>query len=180
MTREMTLVLGGARSGKSDYAQQQAEAYGKIVLYVATATAGDEEMAARIQAHQHSRPAYWHTLEEPLGVGSAIKAFSKPYEFLILDCMTLLATNILLSLPEDVDPKKAEEAVDEEITALLAAYQQSDAAWMIVSNEVGLGLVPPYPLGRLYRDVLGRANQHLARVADHVLFMVAGIPMTVK
>ena len=140
----------------------------------------DLVVALRIEAHKRSRPGFWHTLETPMGVGEAVKTFPESYEIVLLDCLTLLTTNVLLSLPEDVGPQVAEGAIDAEIEALLDAYATSDAEWMIVSNEVGLGLVPPYPLGRLYRDFLGRANQRLACEADSVLFMVAGIPMVVK
>ncbi len=179
MGTKLTLVLGGARSGKSDYAQSILQASGQPVLFVATATAGDDEMAARISAHRASRPAHWVTLEAPERVGEAIEqAPETPY--VLIDCLTLLASNILLAIPEPVDAAQYEQAMQQEIDRLIAAYQKHAGEWLIVSNEVGLGLVPPYPLGRYYRDGLGRANQKLARVADQVVFMVAGIPMQVK
>jgi adenosylcobinamide kinase / adenosylcobinamide-phosphate guanylyltransferase len=179
MSKRMTLVLGGARSGKSSYAQARAEESGKDTLFVATATAGDEEMAARIAAHQASRPAHWRTLEAPLQVGAAIQA-AQVCEWVLVDCITLLANNVLFSLPEPVDEEEYRAAMDREVQGLIQAARQHPGEWMIVSNEVGLGLVPPYPLGRIYRDALGRANQQLAQAADRVLFMVAGIPMVVK
>ena len=180
MGKGLTLILGGARSGKSAYAQQLAEQHAGPVLFVATAVAFDEEMSARIKTHQSERPLDWHTLEAPRGVGLAIGDCDHPADLLLLDCLTLLANNVILSLPDPEDASAAQAALDEEIEALLAAYEASSAAWLIVSNEVGLGLVPPYPLGRIYRDVLGRANQRLARAADRVLFMVAGLPMVLK
>ena len=179
MGKKLTFILGGARSGKSTIAQKMVEDSGQSGLFVATATASDDEMAARIQAHQASRSAAWTTLEAPLAVGQAITS-QPPTAWVLLDCLTLLANNVLFSLPEPVDDAAYRAAMDAEIAQLLAAYQNHPAEWVIVSNEVGLGLVPPYPLGRIYRDALGRANQQLAAAADVVLFMIAGIPMRVK
>lgn len=179
MGKHLTLILGGARSGKSSYAQQMAEERSQNVLFVATATAGDEEMRARIKAHQASRPAGWSTLEAPLQVGKAI-ACEAAQEVVLIDCLTLLANNVMFSIPEPVDEKEYQAALDAEAESLLEVYASSTAEWILVSNEVGLGLVPPYPLGRMYRDALGRVNQRVARSADTVLFMVAGLPMRVK
>jgi adenosylcobinamide kinase/adenosylcobinamide-phosphate guanylyltransferase len=179
MGKKLTLILGGARSGKSSYAQQMVDRPPESVLYVATATAGDEEMAERIAAHQANRPVHWRTLEAPLKVGKVIQA-AGPTRWVLLDCMTLLANNVLFSLPEPVKEPDYQSAMDGELDELLEAYQNSPAEWVLVSNEVGLGLVPEYPLGRLYRDVLGRSNQRLAQEADTVIFMVAGLPMQVK
>jgi adenosylcobinamide kinase/adenosylcobinamide-phosphate guanylyltransferase len=179
MGKKLTLVLGGARSGKSFYAQQMVDRPPESVLYVATATAGDEEMAQRIAAHQANRPVHWRTLEAPLKVGEAVQA-AEPTRWVLLDCLTLLANNVLFSLPEPVKESDYQAAMDNELDELLKAFQNSPAEWVLVSNEVGLGLVPEYPLGRLYRDVLGRSNQRLAQAADTVIFMVAGLPMQVK
>ena len=174
---KLTFILGGARSGKSSYAQQLAAKYDSV-LYVATATAGDEEMKTRIENHRAERPAAWRTLEAPLNVGDAIERdlAQHPVDVVLLDCMTLLATNVILQLPEDASEQQASQALIQEVDALLTCIEKSNAQWIIVSNEVGLGLVPPYPLGRIYRDALGRANQQLAKRADHVIMMVAGIP----
>ena len=179
MGKKLTLILGGARSGKSTYAQQMLEESREPVLFVATATAGDAEMAERIQAHQASRPSHWQTLEAPLKVGSAIReaAFAGN---VLLDCMTLLASNVLMACPQPIDEAAYQTAMQAEVDDLLAAYQEHIGAWVIVSNEVGLGLVPPTELGRYYRDALGRANQQLAQAADEVLMMVAGLPIKVK
>ena len=179
MGKKLTLVLGGARSGKSSYAQQMVDRPPESVLFVATATAGDEEMAARIAVHQANRPANWRTLEAPLKVGEAVQA-AEPTHWVLLDCLTLLANNVLFSLSEPVKEEDYQAAMDNELDELLKAFQNSPAEWVLVSNEVGLGLVPEYPLGRLYRDVLGRSNQRLAQAADTVIFMVAGLPMQVK
>ena len=181
MRRSLTLILGGARSGKSTYAEQQAAAAGGRVLYVATAEAWDDEMRARIAAHRAQRPATWRTVEAPRAVGAAARAaLDDGADVVLVDCLTLLASNVIIALPEGSDERAASAALDQELDALLAAYEASDAAWFVVSNEVGLGIVPAYPLGRVYRDALGRANQRMAALADRVIFMVAGLPMTVK
>lgn len=183
MGKQLTLILGGARSGKSSHAERLAAQRGAHVVYVATAQAWDEEMALRIANHRAQRPPHWRTIEAPTQVGAAIaaaEATAGDWEVVLLDCLTLLAGNVILALPEPVEITAAEAALRAEVDALLAAYQTSKASWILVSNEVGLGIVPAYPLGRVYRDALGRANQRLAAAADEVLFMVAGLPMRVK
>jgi adenosylcobinamide kinase/adenosylcobinamide-phosphate guanylyltransferase len=175
----LVLILGGARSGKSDYAESLAAQLGRRVLYVATAEARDDEMAARIAAHRQNRPAEWHTLEAPRRVGAALASLVEPPEVLLLDCLTLLVSNISLEM-ESEPPEIIETAVSAEIDEIVAAQQRLAIPLIVVSNEVGLGLVPPYALGRVYRDALGRANQRLADQADRVLFMVAGLPLVVK
>ncbi len=182
MSYHLTFILGGARSGKSSYAQRLAAELNESVLYVATAEAGDEEMQARIAAHQAERPAHWRTLEAPRNVGPSINAFlhDSNADVILLDCLTLLANNVIVPLPEPVSYDAAEQAIMAEVDSLLTTYLSHTAHWIIVSNEVGLGLVPPYPLGRVYRDALGRANQKIAAAADEVFFMVADLPMKVK
>ncbi len=180
MSKRLTLILGGARSGKSAHAQKIAAERGNTVLYVATAEAGDEEMAARIAAHRAERPAHWQSLEAATRVGAAIQIWKGEAEVILVDCLTLLASNVIVPLPEPVAAEAAEAALNAEVDDLLAAYATSDAEWIVISNEVGLGLVPPYPLGRVYRDALGRANQRLAAAADEVRFIVAGLPMRLK
>jgi adenosylcobinamide kinase/adenosylcobinamide-phosphate guanylyltransferase len=177
---KITLLLGGARSGKSSYAQTLAENSGKSVTYLATAQALDDEMSERIQKHQAERPTHWQTLEIPLNIASHIGEIKS--ELVILDCMTLLTTNLLMQFVKDdlVDEALFTESAHNELANLLAAIRASEQEWLIISNEIGLGLVPPYQMGRVYRDVLGWANQRLAREADKVIFMVAGIAMGVK
>lgn len=181
----ITLILGGARSGKSTHAEKLAAACGEHVLYIATAEAGDAEMAQRIAAHRADRPDTWHTVEAPTGVAPAVERvlakLPSPPDALLLDCVTLLASNILLAT-ESAPPAETESALLAELDALLALRREKlpHTPLILVSNEVGLGVVPAYPLGRRYQDLLGRANQHLARAADRVLFMVAGLPMVVK
>lgn len=180
MPNKFTFILGGARSGKSTYAQQMAEESGGPVTFVATAIAFDQEMASRIAAHRAERPAGWQTLEAPVEVGKMVRERAPDGGVVLLDCMTLLANNVLLALPEPENGPAAQLALDAEVEGLLDAWAKGNADWIVVSNEVGLGLVPEYPLGRVYRDVLGRANQRLARAATQVIFMVAGLPMQVK
>jgi adenosylcobinamide kinase / adenosylcobinamide-phosphate guanylyltransferase len=177
---QITLLLGGARSGKSSHAQALAESSGKSVTYLATAQALDDEMSARIQKHKAERPAHWQTLEIPLNIASHVGQIKS--DIVILDCLTLLATNLLMQFVKDdlVDEAAFAEAIHKEVEDLLAAISASEQDWIIISNEIGLGLVPPYQMGRVYRDLLGWANQRLAREADQVIFMVAGIPMDVK
>ncbi|MBK8046086.1 MAG: bifunctional adenosylcobinamide kinase/adenosylcobinamide-phosphate guanylyltransferase [Anaerolineales bacterium] len=181
MKGSLHLVLGGARSGKSTYSEQLAAEQGGDVLYVATAEAWDEEMRTRIAAHRLQRPPAWRTVEAPTQVATAIAAALTPAtQVVLIDCLTLLANNVLMALPEDASESTATQALMVEVEAILDLIPGSDATWFIVSNEVGLGIVPAYPLGRLYRDALGRANQRLAARADRVVFMVAGLPMRVK
>ncbi len=177
---QMTLLLGGARSGKSSYAQTLAQESGKSVTYIATAQALDEEMAARIRAHRIERPAAWQTLEVPFGVASAVGHLES--ELVILDCMTLLVTNLMMPFvtQDQVDEAPFAEAVYREVADLLRVIRLERQDWIVISNEIGLGLVPPYRIGRVYRDLLGWTNQRLAREADQVLLLVAGIPVTVK
>jgi adenosylcobinamide kinase / adenosylcobinamide-phosphate guanylyltransferase len=181
---KLIFVLGGARSGKSSYAEALAAtlAAHAPVLYVATAEAWDDEMHARITRHREQRPAVWRTLEAPRETGSTIHAqlHEQPAAVVLIDCLTLLTSNVVITLPEDTTENAALAAMQVELDALLHAYAQSDATWIIVSNEVGLGIVPPYPLGRLYRDVLGRANQQVAAAADEVVLLVAGLPLPIK
>lgn len=169
----MTLVTGGARSGKSAYAEKLAAADGRDVLFVATAEAGDEDMRQRIERHQATRPAEWQTLEEPLSVAVALRARIRPGSqapVVLLDCVTLLVSNLLL----------AGRPIRPEIEALIHWQRQTGTRLLVVSNEVGLGIVPDNSLARKYQDELGAANQALAAAASDVLLMVAGLPVTVK
>ncbi len=177
----IVLLLGGARSGKSRFAQQLAERIGGAsVLFVATAEASDLEMASRIEAHRNSRPRAWEILEKPIGVASALAAAPDRYQAVVIDCLTLLASNVILSCEHPVDAKAAEKRMRQETDALITACRQRQGAIFIVSNEVGEGLVPDNRLGRIFRDVLGMTNQTVAAGADAVYLMVAGLPVEVK
>lgn len=173
MAEGLTLVTGGARSGKSAYAQRLAAADGRPVLFVATAEAGDEDMRQRIERHRAGRPAEWQTIEEPLSVAAALRAQlgdGPPSAVVLLDCVTLLVSNLLL----------AKRPVQPEIGALLKWQQLSGGRLIAVTNEVGLGIVPDNELARRYRDELGNANQSLAAQASEVVLLVAGLPLAIK
>jgi len=189
---KMTLILGGARSGKSTFAEMRAkELGGDSVLYVATSETKDDEMVERVKKHRSERPSAWGTVEAPRNVAQEIREGRSEEKIILLDCMTFLVANHLMdaAAPEDDpfdDPSsdpfdaKIEAEVVAEVEALVKYVQEADVKLLVVSNEVGLGVVPPYELGRAYRDILGRANQILARHADEVQLLVAGIPMKVK
>jgi len=176
---ELILILGGARSGKSAYAERLARERGGDVLFVATATAGDDDMARRIAAHRAARPAAWQTLEAPEGVAARVAAETDMAPTIILDCLTLLTSNLLLA-HEAGGEEVVARALDAEIDALLSLIASDGATWIVVSNEVGMGLVPPYPLGRIYRDLLGRINARVAAQADRAYLLVAGLPLDLK
>ncbi len=178
----LTLILGGARGGKSALAERLALDAGCSVLYVATAVAIDDEMRARIAAHRAARPPFWRTCEEPAQLAAALAQAwqSETPGFVLLDCVTVWVNNLLFALGEHPDAAAAQQAVDTQLDALLAFIDAHPARWVLVSNEVGLGIVPDTPLTRLYRDLLGRVNQRLAAAADNVILVVAGLPVTVK
>jgi adenosylcobinamide kinase/adenosylcobinamide-phosphate guanylyltransferase len=167
-----TLILGGARSGKSRLAEQRARHSELDVTCVATATAGDEEMRARIAAHQAQRPQHWRLVEEPLALASAMRSHATAQGLLLVDCLSLWMCN-LLSHP-DPDRWPAERA------DLLAALPALPGEVLIVSNETGLGVVPMGELSRRYCDESGWLHQELARRCDRVIFIVAGLPQLLK
>ncbi len=166
----VTLILGGVRSGKSTIAEKMAQG-GQRVLFVATAEALDEEMERRIAAHRKSRPPQWDTLEEPIDLIDALSPHLNRYDIFLLDCLTLWVSNLLLENKRHAD---VERIIVEAAGRLLDMIDSTHAAWILVSNEVGFGIVPASPLGRLYRDSLGRVNQLIASRADRVRLMVAG------
>jgi adenosylcobinamide kinase/adenosylcobinamide-phosphate guanylyltransferase len=182
--RKTILLIGGARSGKSNYAEALARGIGGEVLFVATAEARDDEMHRRIEVHKKSRPAHWHTLEAPCKVGNCIGGDDRQYNVVVLDCVTLLVNNILcqhmLEQGEDVSEKAVEADVKVEVGAIIECMKHSRATYILVTNEVGEGIIPLGASTRIYRDILGRANQLLAQAVDEVYLMVAGIPLRVK
>jgi adenosylcobinamide kinase/adenosylcobinamide-phosphate guanylyltransferase len=178
-----TLVVGGARGGKSRFAQELAEKTGGNVLFVATAEAGDEEMRRRIEKHRISRPASWRTLEVTSGLADRIRKETKDENVVLIDCITLLVNNIIgesCREGEQLDEEYIEGKITAEINKLIDYIDESDARFIIVSNEVGLGLVPANHLGRFYRDIMGRANQLLAEQADELYLMVCGLSVPLK
>lgn len=173
--KSLTLVLGGARSGKSDFAQRLArERGGNDVLFVATAEARDDEMRVRIVAHRAARPAAWQTLEAPRDVARALESVTRA-RVIVVDCVTLWTSNVLLA-----DQARASAEMMREVDELLAWYRANDVAMILVSNEVGMGLVPDNALGRAYRDLLGAVNKKIAAEANEVFFLVAGLPLEIK
>ena len=165
--RVITLVLGGARSGKSAYAERL---IGDRGLYLATAEAGDDEMAERIRAHRERRGAGWETVEEPLDLAGALEQHAGADRPVLIDCLTLWLSNLMADGRD----------VEAETRTLIERLGAMPCPLVLVSNEVGLGLVPATPLGRAFRDNAGRLNQRVAAAADRVIFVAAGLPMTLK
>ena len=169
----VTLILGGARSGKSRHAQHLAERYSRV-LFLATATAVDEEMRLKIARHRTDRPAHWQTAEEPIDLPGVIAAQGPTVDFLLIDCLTLYVANLLHRYKDD------SSAIPIAVDRLLQTLAAPPCPIALVSNEVGSGIVPAYELGRQYRDLLGELNQRVAQVATDVLLMVAGLPLVLK
>jgi adenosylcobinamide kinase/adenosylcobinamide-phosphate guanylyltransferase len=169
----VTLVLGGVRSGKSRYAQQLAEQSDRV-MFVATAKISDDEMQQKIARHREERPVAWTTIEEPLELARVLTHHQLDCDVMVVDCLTIFAANLLEEEGENDD------AIERRIEALCAALRVASCSVVLVSNEVGSGVVPAYPLGRRYRDLLGEINQRIARVADDVVLMVAGLPLALK
>jgi adenosylcobinamide kinase/adenosylcobinamide-phosphate guanylyltransferase len=180
VTAHVTLVLGGARSGKSAWAERRAAESGRPVLYLATAEAGDAEMTARIAAHQQARPSSWRTGEEPRDLAGVLRRHAHPGDVVLVDCLTLWLSNLLAQATSD--RATAAAALDPLIRAeeLLTVVADLGLHMLLVSNEVGMGIVPPYPLGREFRDLLGRLNQTVAARADEVILLVAGLPLDLR
>lgn len=169
----LQLVLGGARSGKSEVAERLAPKLGARVVYLAPGQARDEEMAARIQRHRERRDPAWLTVEEPLDLPGAVRRHGAPGVCLLLDGLGTWVSNLLLA-------EAPAARVLLQVEELLAALREAGAAAVVVSDETGLGVVPPTPLGRHFRDCLGLANQRVAAAASRVLLVVAGIPVDLK
>jgi adenosylcobinamide kinase/adenosylcobinamide-phosphate guanylyltransferase len=181
MTR--TLVLGGARSGKSAYAERLAAESGKDVIYIATATGGDEEMAARIARHRAGRPPEWITVEEPLALGNQLLRWSSPDRIIIVDCLTLWLSNLLFSggqtYPE-VGDITLPALFHEQHDMLASALTKCASDIVLVSNEVGLGIMPMGAISRCFMDEQGRLNQSVAAICDRAVFIAAGLPLVLK
>jgi adenosylcobinamide kinase / adenosylcobinamide-phosphate guanylyltransferase len=170
LTLRLTLVLGGARSGKSRFAEKLAASHAPPWLYIATAEPLDEEMRQRIQEHRQRRGAMWRTLEAPYDLAAALPGAGGDCGVVLIDCLTLWLSNIMLA-GRDPGAARAE---------LLAALGKAETPVIAVTNEVGLGIVPDNPLARRFRDEQGRLNAELAAIADRVVLMAAGLPLTLK
>lgn len=166
----LTLVIGGARSGKSAFAERLCLASGLRPIYLATAEARDAEMAARIAQHQARRAPPWRSVEASLDLTDALESYASAQAIVLVDCLTLWLSNVI----------EANRAPDAEAARLIATLPTLAGPVVFVSNEVGLGIVPDNPLARRFRDEAGRLNQRIAEVADRVLFITAGLPLALK
>ncbi len=173
MEKRMILITGGCRSGKSRFALDYANRHFSKKLYLATAEVLDEEMARRVEDHKNARGPEWQTVEEPIEIVDGISDYGPKVEVILLDCLTLWLSNLLLRWDD-------ESRIMEEVDKLRKAIKESSTTLIVVTNEVGMGIVPADPLGRRFRDLSGMANQRMAEAADTVIFMVSGIPMFLK
>ncbi|MCF6095217.1 bifunctional adenosylcobinamide kinase/adenosylcobinamide-phosphate guanylyltransferase [Microaerobacter geothermalis] len=164
------LITGGVRCGKSHFAEKLSGQLGKNVLYLATSQPLDDEMRRRIDEHKKRRPFHWHTLEEPIETSKTVKESAQGYDVILVDCLTMMLSNWLL----------ANEMMEERMNHFVDAIQHASCHVIMVTNEVGWGLVPEHPLGRQFRDLAGLFNQKVAAISDEVYLMVAGIPVEVK
>ena len=183
---KLILVTGGARSGKSTFAEGIAKECGHNVLYVATSKPIDDEMKQRIAKHKAQRPSEWETLEEYKDLDFAISQHIQGKEAVLLDCITIMITNLMFdetyewdSLTRD-EVQEIENSIQHQIERLISLSKMSEVTFVIVTNELGLGIVPATALSRDFRDIAGRMNQLIARAADEVYFCVSGIPMKIK
>ena len=180
LKEKLILITGGVRSGKSSFAEKLAGNLGKRITFIATAQSLDEEMEERIAQHRSNRPVHWETYEEPYKVAQVINNIGQETEVILIDCLTLLVSNLMQDYQEEISNKNLAENIIREINEIVRIAAQCSAIVSIVSNEVGLGLVPANPIGRFFRDILGKANQLIAEQADQVYFLVAGIPVQIK
>jgi adenosylcobinamide kinase/adenosylcobinamide-phosphate guanylyltransferase len=167
-------VTGGARSGKSDFVQELAEKLEGKRLFIATAEALDDEMKERIRKHQEKRGDRWNTIEEPLDLGNAIRSVSNSYRTILVDCLTVWLSNLLMEYKDE------DEIISEMMDDFFTSMDDFEETIIVVSNEVGLGIVPDNEMARIYRDKLGFLNQRMAKRADHVYVLISGIPVKIK
>lgn len=183
---KLILITGGARSGKSSFAEETARKLGRSILYVATAIPFDEEMKDRIRRHRERRPGGWETVEAYRDLDEILPGRLAGKDAVLLDCITVMVSNLMLEGSMDwegagmEEMQAAEERTGLEIDKLLKVVAASDIPFLLVTNELGMGVVPPTALGRAIRDIGGRANQLLARAADEVYLCVSGIPVKIK
>ena len=179
-------ISGGARSGKSNFAEKKASVFHPHVAYIATAKPIDDEMVDRIKKHKLKRPEQWQTLEGYKDMDKLVSKIESDKKVVILDCITIMVTNLMLEYNTDWDNIKPaeieciESKIIDEINKLIKSIRERDLCLFVVSNELGMGLVPTYKMGRIFRDIAGRVNQLLAKEADEVYFMISGIPLKLK
>ena len=185
----LVFVTGGARSGKSKFGEELAldlalerapHLTEGCATYLATCVPGDDEMRERVRIHRQRRPAYWNTVEEPLDVAGALARKGSETNVILVDCLGIYVTNLLLEGEEETPSTERCALVLSSVQDMVMAARNVPADVVVVSNEVGMGLVPEYLLGRIFRDVLGWANQIVAQASDEVYFMVSGVPLRVK
>jgi adenosylcobinamide kinase/adenosylcobinamide-phosphate guanylyltransferase len=170
---KITFILGGARSGKSRFAVKLAQGNGRKVAFIATCLPLDSEMKKRIGIHKKTRPSHWRTFEAPRDISSLLKQIGHKFETIIIDCLTLLVSNLLLKGLDGTD-------IESRVNKILRSLKKIKAKAIIVSNETGLGIVPENKLARDFRDISGRINQTVASKSDEVIFMLAGLPLKIK
>ncbi|QEK11804.1 bifunctional adenosylcobinamide kinase/adenosylcobinamide-phosphate guanylyltransferase [Crassaminicella thermophila] len=186
MKGKITLVTGGARSGKSNYAEKLAKTSVQPVAYLATAIPFDEGMKDRIKKHKASRPSEWTTYEGYKDLYKIVKEIAKEHGTILLDCITIMVTNLMFEHEADWDKisyeaiDKIEEEITNQIMKLIESVRKNNIWCIMVTNEVGMGIVPDNRLSRIYRDIVGRINQIIAKEADEVYFTVSGLPMKLK
>lgn len=177
---ELVLITGGVRSGKSSFAESLAKKSGERIAYIATAQGLDDEMRERIAEHRNRRPKNWKTFEETEQIDRVIGEIGYKADVILIDCLTLLISNLISDFKDESFRQEFSLRIDEKIDLIIKAALKSQATVIIVSNEVGSGLVPANSVGRFYRDMLGKANQRIASHSDQVYLMVAGIPLLIK
>jgi len=177
---KIILITGGARSGKSSFAEQLARQADVQVAYVATAEIWDNEMADRVELHQNRRPACWKTYEAPHQAEKAIEAAADHADLILFDCLTVYSSNCLLALPETDVPRQRKDSVLEAADRLILAAREFPGTVIFVTNEVGDGIVPDNALAREFRDIAGLVNQKVAQAAEEVYWVVCGLPVEIK
>lgn len=170
---KIILILGGARSGKSTYALESAKKHKNKVAFIATCQPLDKEMKRRVELHRKTRPSHWQIFEETKDIASALETVGKSFECIVIDCLTLLISNLILAGCN-------QNLIKDKINKMIAVLKKIKGRAIIVSNEVGLGIVPENKLARNFRDIAGKINQIVAKEADEVFFMVSGIPWRIK
>ncbi|MCX7747641.1 MAG: bifunctional adenosylcobinamide kinase/adenosylcobinamide-phosphate guanylyltransferase [Clostridia bacterium] len=183
---EFILVTGGARSGKSSFAEETVKSFGERILYIATAIPFDEEMKLRVEKHKARRPSNWDTLEKYKEFDTQMESHLTGKSGVLLDCITVMITNIMMEMnvkwdeirKEDI--KNVENCVYREVEKLMELIKRTSVEFVLVTNEVGMGIVPEYPISRLFRDIAGRVNQMLAKNAREVYLCVSGISVKIK